>query len=159
LPIAWTALPKTGGSSAAEQITVLDRLLQVIGADAIEAVVADREFISVQWLKRLDEEGVPFAVRVRSDRGLQRSEDGARLPARRIARTATPGCPRVLEDILLQGEDGSVTTTLVIRRMRGPEAQNPFLILATQGPLLRCLQLLRRPAAFLSCTCRRDRHR
>ena len=131
LPIAWVALPKEGGSSADEQMQVLDRLLQVVDADQIAAVVADREFISVQWLKRLKAEEIPFAVRVRSDRRVQRSSEGARLPVRMMARTASPGCPRVLEAVHLQGDDGPVTADLVIRRIGDADAEDPFLILAT----------------------------
>ena len=78
---------------------VLDRLLDVLRPRQIADVVADREFISVQWLKRLKAEAVRFAVRVRSDRRVQRSSQGARFPvrmmARTMARTASPGYPRV----------------------------------------------------------------
>jgi hypothetical protein len=87
------ALLKEGGSSAGEQVQVLDRLLQVVDVGQVEtgdiqAGVADREFISVRWLKRLEEEGVPFAVRVQSDRHLQRRENGTSLPVRMTARIA-----------------------------------------------------------------------
>ena len=133
LPVAWVALPNEGGSSAGEQIQVFDQLLAVVDAGQVDAVVAHREFISVRWLKRLEEEGVPFAVRVRSDRRLQRREDGASLPVRIMARTASPGCSRVLEGVILRGEDSPVTTDVVIQRIGGHEVEDPFVILATQS--------------------------
>ena len=140
LPIAWVALPKEGGSSADEQMQVLNRLHQGVDAGQIAAVVTDREFISLPWLTRLKAEEVSIAARVRSDRRGQRSLGGTCLPVRMIARTASPGCPRILEAARLQGEDGTVTTGLVIRRIgdadagdagaADAEAENPFLTLA-----------------------------
>ena len=140
LPIAWVALPKEGGSSADEQMQVLNRLHQVVDAGQIAAVVTDREFISVPCLTRLKAVEVSIAARVRSDRRGQRSPGGTCLPVRMIARTASPGCPRILEAARLQGEDGTVTTGLVIRRIgdadggdagaADAEAENPFLTLA-----------------------------
>jgi hypothetical protein len=52
-PIAWTALPKSGGSGAKEQIEVLEAAPCAVDADDVEALTADREFISVSWLTRL----------------------------------------------------------------------------------------------------------
>jgi hypothetical protein len=81
VPIAWVALDHGGGSGAASHLRLLGRLLSVLGgsassgdaawpagAQAIGAVVADREFISARLLGRLQEHGIPFAIRLRSDR-------------------------------------------------------------------------------------------
>jgi hypothetical protein len=70
-PIAWTVLSKSGSSKSKEQI---------------EALTADREFISSTWRKRLRAASIPFTIRVRSDRRLGLGEDGPALPAKMCAR-------------------------------------------------------------------------
>lgn len=136
VPIAWAALPTGGGSSSDDQIHVLERFLQAIGPESIKVLTADREFISVRWLRRLKEEDIPFSVRIRADRKVGDAPDGAALPARMYARTVAPQSERVLEEErYLYGEDGDlvVAVRVVVRRIGGEEADDPFLILATWG--------------------------
>jgi hypothetical protein len=70
-PVAWTALPKTGGSGSEEQIEVLGAALRALDAEEVESLTAEREFISVAWLKRLQAASIPFVIRLRSGRRLR----------------------------------------------------------------------------------------
>jgi hypothetical protein len=135
VPIAWAALPTGGGSSSDDQIHVLERFLQAVDPASIQVLTADREFISVGWLKRLKTEGIPFAIRLRADRKVADTPDKGALPARMYARAVPPGGERVLEGKRYLFGDGGETTGVhvVIRRAEDEEAEDPFLILATWG--------------------------
>lgn len=65
-PVAWKVLPKGGSSEASEQIDVLERFLGIVDPSSVEVVIADREFISIEWLCRLQERDIPFVIRLRS---------------------------------------------------------------------------------------------
>jgi hypothetical protein len=134
VPIAWTALPKGGGSSAEDQIRVLEALLDVVDPASIDVLVADREFISVRWLRRLQDEGVSFAIRLRSDRRVARAAESAAesaaLPVRLFARLTQVEGQRTLESVRLFGEGGPLSVDLVIRRIGPPSSNDPFVILA-----------------------------
>ena len=96
VPVAWMALPKEGSSSGVEQIQVLKRLLKIVAPRDIEAVPADREFISAQWLEALAERDIPFVVRLRRDRRAGWSRERPTLPVRLWLRGLDPGQTRVL---------------------------------------------------------------
>lgn len=139
VPIAWRALPKGGGSGAEDQIRLLEALLDVMDSASIDVLVADREFISVRWLRRLQDEGVSFAIRLRSDRQVARAPDGVpadgasrsrALPVRLFARPTGVGEQRTLESVRLFGEEGPLSVDLVIQRIGPPSADDPFVILA-----------------------------
>lgn len=135
-PIAWTALSSGGGSESEDQISVLERFLQAVDPSSIKILTADREFISADWLKRLNEEDIPFTVRLRSDRKVADTPDRGALTARMYARAVAPGKERVLEkERYLFGDEGETTVPVrvVVRRIGGEKAADPFLILATRG--------------------------
>ena len=133
IPVVWRALPKGGGSSQTEHTGVLEQLLEVIEASSIEAVVADREFISAGWLRQMQRRGIPFCIRLRSDRRIGDSNDGPALPARMYARPLSVGTERVLdgERYVAGGEQAPVPVRVVVRRIASREVEAPFLILAT----------------------------
>ena len=140
-PVAWKVLPSGGGSGAKSHIEVLERFLSIIGPTSIEAVLADREFISVDWMRHLKEKNIPFAIRLRSNRGVGLSPEGASLPVRMFARPIPPGEEKVLEgerylsDSQKLGEEKHVSVRVVIRRIgsegNSEKEEDPFLILAT----------------------------
>lgn len=135
-PVAWRALSSEGSSDADAQAEVLERFLEVVDPDSIKVLTADREFISVPWMKRLEEMGIPFAIRIRSDRRIGEVPDGPSLPARMYARTVGVGNERVLEGTrCLSGteKEESASVKVVIRRIGDEDAEDPFLILATGG--------------------------
>ncbi|NBC17648.1 MAG: IS4 family transposase [Bacteroidetes bacterium] len=66
-PLVWMLLPKRGNSNTAERKELIARLLALVPAPLISAVVADREFIGQAWLKALDEAGLPYYIRIRQN--------------------------------------------------------------------------------------------
>jgi len=157
VPIAWKVLPNGGGSGSEAHIRVLERFLAIVDPEAIRAVVADREFIGVEWLLTLQEQDIPFAIRLRSNRRIGYSEghsgeghsgeghsgeghsgEGPALPVRMFARPVALGtdashAERVLDgDRYLIGTDGQkVPVRVVIRRIASGDTDDPFLIVAT----------------------------
>ena len=115
---------------------MLERFLEVVDSDSIKVLTADREFISVPWMKRLEDLGIPFAIRIRSDRRIGEAPDEPSLPARMYARTVRPENERVLEGMCyLSGteEKDFVPVKVVMRRIGDEGAEDSFLILATKG--------------------------
>ncbi len=69
IPLVWTVLGKSGNSSMAERIALLDQLFQTapqLNAQ-IEAFLADREFIGADWLVYLREKHIPRCIRIRKN--------------------------------------------------------------------------------------------
>lgn len=66
-PIVWKLLGKAGNSSQAERERLLARLLKIVPAGRVKAVVADREFIGEGWFATLEEAGLPFVIRIRKN--------------------------------------------------------------------------------------------
>ncbi len=135
-PVAWAVLPKGGSSRASDQIEVLERFLTVVGTSSIEALVADREFISIDWIQCPQEKGIPFAIRLRSDRHVGVSPEGSSLPAQMFDRWCSVGQEKKLEGWnYLFGADGKhAEADLLVRRIataeNTPDEEDSFLILA-----------------------------
>lgn len=68
VPLLWKSLLKGGSSNTTEQIDLLQKFVEVFGADRIRSVMADREFIGKKWLAFLFDHQIPFYVRMKSDR-------------------------------------------------------------------------------------------
>ena len=138
VPIVWKTLPNGGGSGADAHINVVERFLTIVDPEAIRVVLADREFIGAEWLQALQEQGIPFAIRLRSNRRIghsgESSDEESALPVRMFARPVAQGTERVLAgDRYLIGADGQkVPVQVVIRRISSDaSSDDPFLILAT----------------------------
>jgi hypothetical protein len=129
VPITWNVSATDGSSAADGQIQVLERFLQVIDPSDIDVTVADREFISVAWLQALREREIPFAGRLRSDRWIGDAPGGP--PPRKAHGWRERSLFRYRLDRLQ-----SILTT--------PEPQHQASF--------DCLQGLRSPSAFSSCT-------
>jgi len=142
-PVAWKVLPSGGGSGTESHVDVLERFLSIVDPASIEAVLADREFISVDWMDHLQENNIPFAIRLRSDRKVGLSPEGPSLPVRMFGRPIPPGEEKILEGERYLcgsqelGEKKHVSVRVVIRRIgsegNSGDAEDPFLILATSG--------------------------
>ena len=141
-PITWSVLPAGGSSGAGEQTKVLERFLAAVDPASIKAVVADREFISAEWLGRLQSHEIPFAVRLRSSRriGLVSQDslrEGPALPGRMFARPLQLGEERVLDgECHLSGTEGEqIAARVVVRRIAPATSRtdDQFLILAAWG--------------------------
>lgn len=65
LPLYWELLDnRSGNSSAADRIALLQVCVQVLGKHRIGLVLGDREFVGHQWLKWLKDNGLNFVMRL-----------------------------------------------------------------------------------------------
>lgn len=73
IPLIWTLLPKRGNSNHEERITLMERFLELFGREKIAMLLADREFVGIQWVDWLCNEKIPFVIRIRNDARLKRN--------------------------------------------------------------------------------------
>lgn len=68
VPILWSMLDNSGGSSnTVERKELMNRFIEIFGTDVIESLLGDREFIGDSWLKFLDDKGIHFYIRIKSN--------------------------------------------------------------------------------------------
>lgn len=58
---------KRGNSDTAERKQLIERFIELFGAERIGALTADREFIGKEWFEWLNEQKVPFVIRIRNN--------------------------------------------------------------------------------------------
>jgi hypothetical protein len=94
VPLLWTLLPHRGNSDTASRIALMRRYLALFSAASIECLIADREFIGAAWMDFLNQNNIPFVIRVKVDMGvsLQTGQTCSlrTLLTRKRARRATP---------------------------------------------------------------------
>ena len=49
VPLLWCLLPKFGNSATSERIGLMNRLLELMPKEQLEALLADREFVGKDW--------------------------------------------------------------------------------------------------------------
>jgi hypothetical protein len=72
--LLWCLLPKLGNSNQLERIALMKRLLKLLPATQIKALVADREFIGTDWFAFLVQEQIKFHIRIRKNMLTEQSE-------------------------------------------------------------------------------------
>lgn len=65
IPLMWTMLDKKGTSNTEERMALMQRYLDIFGAESIKCFLADREFIGPEWVEFLLNNNVLFAIRVK----------------------------------------------------------------------------------------------
>ncbi len=68
IPVSWVCLTKKGASSStAECIALMKNVLELMPADKIDSLLADREFIGKEWFQWLKKQRLLFRLRIRGD--------------------------------------------------------------------------------------------
>ena len=86
IPLLWTFLTKTedssegkrGNSNFEERRELIEKFVELFGANRIDALTADREFIGKEWFEWLSEQNIPFVIRVRNNSLIDKGEFGDR---------------------------------------------------------------------------------
>ena len=72
VPIWFELLDNEGGNSDTDdRIRVLKQCVKILGKDRIAAIIGDREFIGVKWIRYLLDEKIPFFMRIRQNQYLE----------------------------------------------------------------------------------------
>lgn len=67
LPLYWTELDSRGNSNTAERVALLNKFIAKFGANRVDYLVADREFIGSNWFNYLIESKIKFIVRIKNN--------------------------------------------------------------------------------------------
>ena len=76
VPILWSLLPHQGNSDTDQRIALMKRYLAMFEAGSIECLLADREFVGQRWMDFLNENNIPFVIRVKAAMRISLSEGG-----------------------------------------------------------------------------------
>ena len=58
IPLYWTLLDKKGNSNSNERCELIQKFINTFGADKIQYVLADREFVGKEWFQWLNKEQI-----------------------------------------------------------------------------------------------------
>jgi len=79
VPLVWSVLDNNGGTSdSSQRIALMRRYLAIFGAASVRLLLADREFVGLAWMNFLNENKIPFAIRMK-EKLIVTTEDGRRL--------------------------------------------------------------------------------
>jgi hypothetical protein len=67
IPLCWTLLPHQGNSEKTSRINLIEKLLYVLPINRIRILLADREFIGVEWFQYLHSNNIPFCIRLKEN--------------------------------------------------------------------------------------------
>ena len=68
-PLLFTTLDKRGNSNWKEQARLIDRFIRLFGAECIDSLVADREFVGKQWVECLNNRRIRYCLRIKQNFG------------------------------------------------------------------------------------------
>lgn len=80
-PILFKMMPKTGNSSTAERIELMDHFIELFGISSIDCLLADREFIGDQWIGYLNDNRIRYHIRIRENFWVVIPKNGHRVKA------------------------------------------------------------------------------
>lgn len=80
-PILYTMMPKFGNSSSLERIDLINRFISLFGKDAIDCILADREFVGELWIGYLNAQKLRYHIRIRENFWVTIPRNGHQLKA------------------------------------------------------------------------------
>ena len=140
VPIAWTLLPGAGNSSTAARIALIERYLAHFPVASIRLLLADREFVGADWIKFLNDNNIPFAIRLREDLRVT-DEDGHDLTL--FARLRRAGKTRFFR-ARLGARDDAETRDAPLLNFAAKRLKHEWLIVVSNIPARRALDAYRK---------------
>ena len=139
VPLIWSVLDNNGGTSdSGERIALMRRYLAIFGAASVRLLLADREFIGLEWMDFLNKNNIPFAIRMK-EKLIVATEDGRRLALGSLLRK----CRGVRTFRGALGRDdaqGILWLNFAARRLEGGE----LIIVASNTPARAALAAYRK---------------
>lgn len=83
----FSMLPKKGTSNTRERIELVQRHIRLFGAESIDCLLADREFVGEHWVKWLNDNGIRYHIRIRDNFWVDNPRKGDRAKAHWMLRT------------------------------------------------------------------------
>jgi len=138
VPLLWTLLPHGGGSSTADRIALMRRYLAHFPVASIRLLLGDREFVGAEWLKFLNDNNIPFAIRLRGD---LRVTDEAGHELTLHARLHRAGRSRFFDARLGAGEEAAGAPIL---HFAAKHIEGEWLIVCSNRPARKALEAYRK---------------
>jgi len=128
LPVLWSLLEKRGNSNTAERIALMESFVSQFGKERIAGILADREFVGVEWFAWLKKEKIPFCIRIKKNT-LTTNRSGKQVDAAALFQDLKVGEQRVLRNARLMW-----TQRTCLSALRLPDGE--LLIVATDSLLV-----------------------
>ena len=145
VPLMWSVLGRSGSSSTAQRIALIQRYLSAFKGSTIKYLLADREFIGALWLDFLNENNIPFIIRVKANQSVT-TQDGQTQSLHSLLRTCRG--PRTF--IACFGSDKSgepIWFTFAAKRIKGRE----LLIVVSNRPAHHALTTYKKDGLLRTC--------
>ena len=77
IPLVWSLLTdkKCGNSDFQDRKNIIEKLLEIVPMSKIEALLADREFLSAEFIEYLNDKGITFVIRAKENFIIDNSSD------------------------------------------------------------------------------------
>lgn len=138
-PLMWSVLDNDGGSSdTAARVRLMQRYLAIFGAASIRLLLADREFVGVEWMNFLNENNISFAIRMK-EKLVVTTEDGRRLALGSLLRKCL-GVRTFRAALVGDDAPGPLWLNFAARRLQGGE----LLIVVSNTPARAALAAYRK---------------
>ena len=80
-PLMFKILDKRGNSSSQERIDLINDFIRWFGADCIDCLIADREFVGQKWVGYLNEKNIRYFIRIRNNFKIKCPRKQTMIPA------------------------------------------------------------------------------
>lgn len=100
IPIRWILLPHKGNSKTDTRIKLMEMVLEVIPANRIKFLTADREFIGCEWFKFLRNNNISFCIRIKENTLVTNTRKGGNIKLKDLFHHLCFGQSRELEQII-----------------------------------------------------------
>ena len=77
----FSLLSKRGNSNQEERKKIMERFIRLFGAECIDSLVADREFIGKEWTGLLNSRRIGYYIRIRQNFRIVKLSTGERIRA------------------------------------------------------------------------------
>ena len=142
-PLMWSVLDNDGGGSdTAARVRLMQRYLAIFGAASIRLLLADREFVGVEWMNFLNENNISFAIRMK-EKLVVTTEDGRRLALGSLLRKCR-GVRTFRAALVGDDAPGPLWLNFAARRLQGGE----LLIVVSNTPARAALAAYRKRRAI-----------
>jgi hypothetical protein len=139
VPLMWSVLDNKGGTSdSGERIALMRRYLAIFGAASIRLLLADREFVGRAWMNFLNENNIPFAIRMK-EKLVVATEDGRSLALGSLSRKCR-GVRTFRAALGREDAPGTLWLNFAARRLAGGE----LIIVASNTPARAALAAYRK---------------
>ena len=109
VPLLWQVMERRGNSDTPMRIELIEKYVKLFGSQSIEYVTGDREFIGIEWIGYLQEQGIDFRIRIKKDAVITHNDD--LIDIQESLEPLTQEQPRYLTDCTIYGHHVNLSAT------------------------------------------------